>query len=87
MASRLNSWSQVKTLIYLEMWSEESSESKLDVVNSSIYRGCCYPFLEPHINKKKLEKIRKKRENTKKLKEVLQDHFKNKSVRKIYQNA
>jgi hypothetical protein len=43
-------------------------------------------FRAPH-KQKKLEKIRKKRENTKKLKEVLQDHFKNKSVRKIYQNA
>ena len=67
MASRLNSWSQVKTLIYLEMWSEESSESKLDVVNSSIYRGCCYPFLEPHINKKKFRKNKKEKRKYKKI--------------------
>jgi hypothetical protein len=67
MASRLNSWSQVKTLIYLEMWLEESSESELDVVNSSIYRGSCYPFLEPHINKKKIRKNKKEKRKYKKI--------------------
>jgi hypothetical protein len=69
------------------MWSEESLESELNVVNSSIYRGYCYPFLEPHINKKTFKKKERKEKIQNKLKEVLQDNFKNKSVRRIYQNA
>jgi len=39
MASKMNSWSLIRILICLEMWSEESSKSELDVVNSSIYKG------------------------------------------------
>jgi len=39
MALRMNSWSLVRTLICLEMWSKESSKSELDVTNLSIYRG------------------------------------------------
>jgi hypothetical protein len=39
-----NSWSPVKILICLEMWSEESSEWELDIINSSIYGGSSKVF-------------------------------------------
>jgi hypothetical protein len=39
MASRMNYWSLVMTFICLEMWSEESSKSELDVVISLIFIG------------------------------------------------
>ena len=39
MASRMNYWSLVMTFICLEMWSEESSKSQLDVVISLIFIG------------------------------------------------
>jgi hypothetical protein len=39
MASRINSWSLVRTLICLKIWLKKSSKSEMDVANSSICRG------------------------------------------------
>ena len=39
MASMMNYWPLIRTFIYLEMWSEESTESELHVVISLIFMG------------------------------------------------